>query len=63
MDSLNNVIDMILGITDKVFGWIDNIMTAFVQGQNKYIIYAVFLYIIGVFSIGKVRLNITTPKK
>lgn len=63
MDMLNNVINMILGITDRVFNWIDNIMNAFVEGENKYIIYVVFLYIIGVFSIGKVRLNITTPKK
>ena len=63
MDMLNGVIEMIMGIVNRIFGWIDNIMTAFVQGENKYIIYAVFLYIIGVFSIGKARFNINAGKK
>lgn len=62
MDMLNNVIDMIMGIVNKIFGWIDSIMNAFIQGDNKYIIYGVFIYLIGVFSIGKVRLNISTKK-
>lgn len=62
MDMLNNVIDMIMGIVNKIFGWIDSIMSAFIKGENKYIIYAVFVYLIGVFSIGKVRLNISTKK-
>ena len=62
MNMLNNVMDMIMSIVNKIFGWIDSIMNAFIQGENKYIIYAVFIYLIGVFSIGKVRLNVTTKK-
>lgn len=63
MDMLNNVIEMIMGIVDRVFGWIDKGVNAFVEGQNKYIIYAVFLYIIGVFSIGKLKLNVNAGSK
>lgn len=63
MDMLNNVIGMILSITDRVFGWIDEVMKAFVEGENKYIIYVVFIYIIGVFSMAKVNLKIDTKKK
>ncbi len=63
MDMLNNVIGMILSITDRVFNWIDDIMKAFVEGENKYIIYVVFLYILGVFSMAKVNLKIDTKKK
>ena len=60
---LNNVIGMIMGITERVFNWIDEIMKAFVEGENKYIIYVVFLYILGVFSMAKVNLKIDTKKK
>lgn len=63
MDMLGNVIGMITGITDRVFGWIDAIMTAFVEGENRYIIYAVFIYILGVFGMAKVNLKIDTKKK
>ena len=63
MDMLNNVIGMILNITDRIFGWIDEIMNAFVEGENKYIIYVVFVYILGVFSMAKVNLKIDTKKK
>ena len=62
MDMLNNVIRMILSIIDRIFGWIDEIMMAFVEGENKYIIYVVFLYILGVFSMAKVNLKIDTKK-
>lgn len=62
MDMLNNVVEMIVGITDRIFGWIDNIMTAFVEGENRYIIYAVILYILGVFGMAKVNLKIDTKK-
>ena len=63
MDMLNNVIGMILSITERIFGWIDEIMNAFVEGENKYIIYVVFIYILGVFSMAKVNLKIDTKKK
>lgn len=63
MDALNNVIGMIMGITERVFGWIDNIMMAFVEGENRYIIYVVFIYILGVFGMAKVNLKIDTKRK
>lgn len=63
MDMLNNVIGMILSITDRVFNWIDEFVKAFVEGENKYMIYVVFIYIIGVFSMAKVNLKIDTKKK
>lgn len=63
MDMLNNVVGMILGITDRVFNWIDEFVKAFIEGENKYMIYVVFIYIIGVFSMAKVNLKIDTKKK
>lgn len=63
MDVLNNVLEMIMGWINKIISWIDAIIIAFMEGQNKYIIYAVLLYIIGVFGTGKVRLNLDTRKK
>ncbi len=63
MDMLNNVINMILSITDRIFNWIDEFVKAFVEGENKYMIYVVFIYIIGVFSMAKVNLKIDTKKK
>lgn len=63
MDMLNNVIGMILSITDRVFNWIDEFVKAFVEGENKYMIYVVFIYIMGVFSMAKVNLKIDTKKK
>lgn len=63
MDMLNNVVGMILGITDRIFNWIDEFVKAFIEGENKYMIYVVFIYIIGVFSMAKVNLKIDTKKK
>ncbi len=63
MDMLNNVINMILSITDRIFNWIDEFVKAFVEGENKYMIYVVFIYIIGVFSMAKVNLKVDTKKK
>ncbi len=60
---LNNVIGMILSITDRIFNWIDEFVKAFVEGENKYMIYVVFIYIIGVFSMAKVNLKVDTKKK
>ncbi len=60
---LNNVIGMILSITDRIFNWIDEFVNAFVEGENKYMIYVVFIYIIGVFSMAKVNLKVDTKKK
>lgn len=62
MDTLNGVIDMIMNIVNKVFGYMDSIMGAFVKGENKYIIYAVILYILGTFGMAKVNLKVDTKK-
>lgn len=63
MDMVSNVLDMMMGWVNKVMSWIDIVLNSFIQGQNKYVIYAVLLYIIGVFGTGKVRLNVDTKKK
>lgn len=62
MDILDNVLNMIIGLTNKVFSWVDEIIKAFVEGENRYIIYAVILYILGVFGMAKVNLKIDTKK-
>lgn len=63
MQTLDVIIEMIMNIVNSIMKWIDAIMGAFIEGQNKYIIYAVFLYLVGVFSIGKIRLNVKTGGK
>lgn len=63
MDFLDGILNVIMGWVNKLISWIDAIVIAFVEGQNKYIIYGVLLYLVGVFGTGKVRLNINTRKK
>ena len=63
MNGISNGIDYLLGLIDKVAGWMDTVFRAFVEGENKYIIYLVFLYVLGVFSMAKVNVKIDTKKK
>lgn len=57
------ILDMMLDWINKIISWIDAIVVSFMEGQNKYVVWAVLLYIIGVFGTGKVRLNLDTRKK
>lgn len=63
MEMAENILDIVMSWINKVISWIDMIIISFMEGSNKYVIYAVLLYIIGVFGTGKVKLNLDTRKK
>lgn len=57
----DNILDVIINATNKVMEWVDNIISGFLAGENKFLVWAIMLYIVGLFS--KFKFNVNLGKK